>query len=873
MGTTAKARPARRSTQMQQVARIARGLHLTQNRAHLVEGALIEAENVFIDRDGVISKSRGFNRFGDVLAQTGATLGEFNDVLIVIDGTAFKFDSDGLGTFTTIAGSFAAPPNAVRIHFQEGLLALFFTSSTGIQRLPNLTGAVIRDAGFAQSLDSSFTFPTGVNWLEGTGTTDFQVAYRTVFGYIDENGQEVVGADSFRQIALNTTGADSDVQITTTIPDGVVAGDFLDIFRTSPQVLSTADPGETFFKVARVELVAADITAGVVVYLDQTEESFLDFAVQLITNSTSEGPAQEDSRPPFSNDISRFRGHTFFANIRREHEIEIRFVDTAGITTGVDTISVTDGTTTLTYNFEAAESIPAQNFELFTAGLIGQNVRNTMLSLVRVMNRDTTNSLFYAHYASGAEDAPGKILIRRRDYTDVALSLTATASAGAQFEPLLPLAGTSVSTDAGAVPNRLAFSKVEQPDSVPRSNFFDIGTTRNRILRILELRDSLIIWTERSIFRLSGEEQASFTVRLLDPSTRLRAVETAVVLNNAVFGYSSQGVVRVTENGVAVVSRRIEFELNRVLEIANFETLSFGIAYEEERQYWLCLPGDTTDTFPTLAWVYNYISEDSPWTQRLKAMSHGVVLKEGDRLFLAHAQDARVLKERKSFSDDQDDFVDEDIAVTVDVVSTTTDADGQTVSLIDITYTYANRNFDEGFLVFSIAPQPVCEGRVFSFVFLGGSSYRLTLDRLCAWATGAAFVSLNIPSRIQWAPETMGDASMQKQYSRVQVYFESERAIRHRLGFSSDLLPGTRFVSTITTASFGWGLGAWGTGLWGDEGDLPSVAIRAVVPRDLQRCRALSVFYRHQLAKASFAIDQMSIQARVVSERTVRTPR
>jgi hypothetical protein len=377
-----------------------------------------------------------------------------------------------------------------------------------------------------------------------------------------------------------------------------------------------------------------------------------------------------------------------------------------------------------------------------------------------------------------------------------------------------------------------------------------------------------MIITERKVFRLSGEDAASFNITELDPSTRIRAAESAVVLNNAVYMYSSQGVVRITEDGVAIVSRRIEFELNKILEIANFDTLTFGVAYEEERQYWLFVPNSTTDTFPTLAWVVNFITD--AWVQRLKPVSHGIVLKEGDRMFLAHAQDTFVLQERKSFETTEEDFMDETLAITIDAVATTVDSSGDTVSLLDITYTYPNVALDVGFLI----AQTTLEGRILAVTTLTATTFRVTMDRLSSWAVAAATISLGIPTSIGWAPETAGDPSLMKQFSRVQIYFQRDRSVLNRLGFVSDILGGSPiFTSSFSNGSFGWGLGAWGVCPWGDEGLLPSSVVRVVVPRPVQKCRALTVFYEHKLAKASFLIDQLAIQTRLISERTDRGPR
>lgn len=850
-------------TQQQTLSRIASGLHLTQNRSHLPEGALIDAVNVFIDRDGTISKARGVDRYGDALAAAGAFLGEFNDTLLVVDGTTIKYDSDGAGTFTSLASTYTKPTGAVRIRFLEALLALYWTTDVGIKRLANLT-ATVRDAGLPQGLDIEITEST-TGWLASGDS----VAYRVSYARIDENDQEIAGADSFRNTHTAAGGANKILTLVTTIPDGIIAGDFLDIWRTLT-VTSPTDPGATFFRVARVEVTSADITAGTVTYIDTTDASFLDFAVPLVTNPGQEGPAQEDSLMPLSLDMANYKGHTFLADTAREHAIELRFTDVAGIVDGTDTLTITDGTTPRTYNFEAVESIPAQDFQRFTAGTVGQNVRDTMRSFVRVANRDTGQSYFSAHYSSGPLDAPGKVIIRRRDYADTALSFTATASAGANFEPLLPTSGTSISTTQENVANRLYFSKFEQPDSVPRLNFFDVGTTRNAILRILNLRDSLMILTERKVFRLSGETERDFTIRELDPSTRLRARETAVVLNNAVYAYTSQGVVRIAENGVGIVSRPIEFELNKVLEVANFDTLSFAISYEEERQYWLCVPNATTDTFPTIAWVHNFVT--SAWIQRTKAMTSGIVLKEGDNLYLAHAQDTNVLKERKSFSDSQADFADETIAITIDVVTTgpSVDDPDQTVTVLDITNTYTTQAFDVGFLI----SQGAELARVFAFTELTATTFRCTMDRLATGFTAAAgTMSLGIQSDVAWAPLSLGDVSLTKQYSRVQIYDRQQFSVRNEIGFASDIFSDTVFARAISNPNFGWGLGAWGSSPWGDEGATPATITRAVVPQKFQRARALTVSYRHKLANASFLLTQMAAQVRMVSERSHRPPR
>ena len=119
------------------------------------------------------------------------------------------------------------------------------------------------------------------------------------------------------------------------------------------------------------------------------------------------------------------------------------------------------------------------------------------------------------------------------------------------------------------------------------------------------------------------------------------------------------------------------------------------------------------------------------------------------------------------------------------------------------------------------------------------------------------------------------EATILKQFSRVQVYIQRDRSIKQTLGFQSDIDGGLELrTKSIESGSFGFGLGEWSNDPWGDPGlFLPAMVIRTVVPRPAQKCRGLKVSYNHKMGKASFLINQLAIQARKSSERTERGPR
>ena len=82
---------------------------------------------------------------------------------------------------------------------------------------------------------------------------------------------------------------------------------------------------------------------------------------------------------------------------------------------------------------------------------------------------------------------------------------------------------TDVASDNDVVPNRIMFSKFQQPEAVPILNFIDVGPKDKEIKRILALRESLFILKEDGIWRLTGTTSADFTVAPFDSSAIILA--------------------------------------------------------------------------------------------------------------------------------------------------------------------------------------------------------------------------------------------------------------------------------------------------------------------------------------------------------------
>jgi hypothetical protein len=112
----------------------ARGLNTFKNELQIAEGFQTTADNVVIDRDNIIECRRGFNDYGDPLANEGdrfKQLLEYKNRIIRHHDDILDFD-DGTGNFTAFSGSFSETQTGLRIKSQEANGNFYFTASDGV---------------------------------------------------------------------------------------------------------------------------------------------------------------------------------------------------------------------------------------------------------------------------------------------------------------------------------------------------------------------------------------------------------------------------------------------------------------------------------------------------------------------------------------------------------------------------------------------------------------------------------------------------------------------------------------------------------------------------------------------------------------------
>lgn len=957
-----------------------KGLYSNPNHSSgIPEGGLLRADNCVVDRPGLLSKRKGFNRYGTEKTGPVTSLMDYNGSLVVHSGLDLGCDVDGDGTLTSWGGIYDSPSSLHAIRAVALKKNLYFTSRDGVYRNESLASTPAL-GGMPEGLDVGLTkYGTGAGWF----LHNQQVGYRVVWEREDANEAVLVGEPSYRYVIKNkgadvtithdgagnavvthadhgfanddvvtiyninaaaqpagatyegpgktisvidddtysfsfstelfedadikdesgavvteasdnifdaSAGKDYYVQLKFTVPDGIVSGDKYEIFRTLLSGDVVVDPGVDLMGVAKKEVTADELTAGTVEFSDTVwDVSLGDY---LYTNPGQETISQRNTRPPRANDIVEFRGHMFAADLTYKSEKEIHLDEIKDISNG-DSISIEADGSTLTYKFSAEEAIAGREFQLFTTeATTEENIEETAHSLVRTINRDPNNTLIYAHYASGELDPSGKVLIRaRRINIDGFFLIASSAAVGDSFKEEIPTSGEAFKSGEDNIPNGLAYSKVLEPDAMPKANVIYVGSKNEPIQRIFGLKTSLIILKGDGVFRLSGNTPSTFVLEDLDPAIRFFAPNAAAVLNDSVYCLSTQGILRIGDNGTNIVSFPIDDQVKNIPSYMGYEKHSFIVTNEENKRLVVFTQKTSGDMGAKIGWVYNYLTQG--WTTWTKDVTCGASLRGKREMYLGSGADRYVLKERVgTAARNSGDYMDEDIPV-VNVAggSVVLNADGKQVSQIEFYYGAAGEYYYQGkyplragFMLKVVKASAddyqaklTWSSKIASFTTYPGSINQFTVqleDNIGSIPyTASCSVSLPIDSVVEWAPNGIGLSELPKQFTYAIITMESGTTLTNELGFYSDAVPAAEWVGGIKLDTpGGWGRRAWGTSGWGDEDTTAVVPLISAVPRQHQRCRELTVMFRHRVANEEFDIESIALRYKMYKGKLVRTP-
>jgi hypothetical protein len=699
------------------------------------------------------------------------------------------------------------------------------------------TAAIQTGTGVALTFRSDNTVTlsqaaTGTGTVTVTMANGAQCGYRLIWGKRDANNNVLLGAPSPLTAVTNTTGGTRNTQSVATIPSGITTSHFYQLYRSAATPSASVSPVDQEQLVAEGFPTGTDLTNGYITITDQTPDSLK--GESLYAGSDQEGITQANYQPPLAKDFCFYKGSVLYANTSQRQQLKLA-IDGVGSPNGVqsgDVITIAG----VAFTADTSENTATGHFQVFTSGTPAQNIADTTNSFIRVVNRYSGNTQVYAYLLSGQSDLPGQMLIEARTAGTATFAVTASAN-GTAWTPDLPTSGTTVSSSAQTETNVIYVAKYGQPEAVPLANRFPVGAQSNAILRIIPLRDYVVIFTTDGIYRLLGNTIESFDPQPFDLTTRLVAPESAVPLGNQAWCLANQGVVSISDGGVQSRSTlQIDDKVRELLgqAIDSVAARAFAVGYETDHRYILALPQNENDTFCTQQYCINYFTE--AWTRWTRSCTTGFVHPVEDKLYLGNGSNERVVFERKSNT--FRDYVDEPMDITIASSSSTS------VVLSDAT----------GINVGDILLQGNSLAEILA---VDPASNVLTVDQVVAWSAGAAQYEPAIECTIQWKPAAAGDPTEAKQYAEGQIIFRQATFTECTLSFLTDIDPSFESV-TITGVNPGlFGLFQWGKAPWG--GVSRSKTLRFLIPANKQYCGSITVKFVIRTGLSSWLLEGISL--------------
>lgn len=795
---------------MEQVRLEAAGLWLDPNELTTPPGAMREALNVRIKRVNTLEPRPGFP-LTDIAGASGG------------GRAVFTWDGQVYAVFGTELWKCNGTPAEVL----AGASSLAISSDTAFMSPMGRCGYVVTDDGVYRiaTPGSSAAVPAGVAEgrppvlasAGGSGVpTGSHVSLRIVFAET-VNQQLLLGAPSSPSTFVNSSGGAQSVQMTITLPDTVVAGMQVQVYRTDVTLVATPT-GDEMALALSYTLLSADITAGFVT-LTMLKTTFEVLGASLYTNETQEGILQAAYPPPKSKCIAWWKQMAFYGDTRPLDEyqsvglmsdapLSLNIGSVGGIFTGDTTLGsptitnmpmghgiqsgvyvteggivsvaganipadarvISSGATTITLDKNAtATTVGVNLFLLDVLTVDGVEFINGALSDIPGLQFSTRQDLI-ALCAAHTD-----VTLTVADYTSLYTTLTWTSAAAfdISYQSVVAggtLAGLYGSTPTSATlqdptPSRVAWSKTLQPEAVPLLQYQDIGDWRSPVMRLLPTRDSLFVLKSDGVWRITGDSPDTLRVEEFDRTLRLIHRRAADIHDNQVWAWTQNGVIALSEAGA---QRMSEPSIGVALTASQEHIITLGLdappggafitGCTNQECVLVGVPSSTaTGADASAEYVYVWESKTSAWVrwQPLTSVEwRGAVEHTGDMLMVG---------EDNALMYQDADRTDAETAVTVSLASSTQ----ATIAALGST--------GLGYRI--------TQGATESWLTesLGSSAYSTT----AALANGAATAAAPLTCEVEWNASPTSGALVHWRQIRAQ-FSEFVQVWRLLFGFTSE---------------------------------------------------------------------------------------
>lgn len=198
-----------------------------------------------------------------------------------------------------------------------------------------------------------------------------------------------------------------------------------------------------------------------------------------------------------------------------------------------------------------------------------------------------------------------------------------------------------ITQDAASKPNRVYFSDIDEPESVPLLNYIDIGAAGSAILALVPLRNALLVFKSDGVWRITGSGPSAWSVDPLDPTMRLLRPEAVCVSQNKAYAWCDDGIQEVSEtDSRSLTAGRLDVELRTRSEYLSSNTTHgvFAAAVPRRNIVLFGLPTNLYGQFTDRVLCYHQTT--NAWTEW--PVSWGKVAEGGsyDRLYQSRPEEA-----------------------------------------------------------------------------------------------------------------------------------------------------------------------------------------------------------------------------------------
>lgn len=656
--------------------------------------------------------------------------------------------------------------------------------------------------------------------LAGTAISFYagsQVGYRMLFGRVetDVNGGTItrIGAPSSIAICNNISPYSTNVTVMGTLPknaEGEIT--FVQLFRSVQTDSIDISPLDQYNLVYEREIEAADFIARVITIEDIVPDSLK--GIPLYAGADREGILQANNPPPMCLDMCTFRDFALYANATQPSTLDFTVVS-VGSPSGIqidDIITISGSFVGVafsrTYTGKASENQAARQFAIVTSGTPSQNITDTVNSLIRVINFDEALPV-HAILLSTTTDLPGQVLLESDDPSLDTFTVTASLHQSA-YDPELNNLVSTINT----INNGIYVAKAGELEAVPATNLLRAGDSSSDLLRIIPLRDYVVVLKTDGIYKIQGLTPNSLTCNPFDLTTKIIGADTAVALNSAVWMLSNQGVVSISDGGVDAKSIPIDDQINLLIQsyLDNLTDIAFAVGYESDRKFILSVPEGNT-AFTQRQHVFNYVT--NTWTKWQRNLRTAFIHSNEGNLYISRADNGNngISKERKSAT--YRDYVDESFDVSITSV-----ASAPILTLASVTGVEVGDILYQDSSTFS----PILEVNL--------TARTVTVQTAVGWSIGAAEVLSAYECLITWKQVFGDNPAFVRQFSEGLALFKNTRFNLATMRFTTDFSSNPEDVEIPGQGNGLWGLFEWGNIPWGAQ-SFPE-SLRFYVPQDKQ---------------------------------------